>query len=83
MQSWRGFVVGKPQQIHIRLNEEEYKLAQMAYTDRLVVESTGDLIKENGVFVLSNKRGFALYDALNERNKQKRLHSERLHSPIQ
>lgn len=78
-----GFVVGKPQQIQIRLNEEEYKLAQMAYTDRLVVESTGDLIKENGVFVLSNKRGFALYDALNERNKQKRLHSERLHSPIQ
>lgn len=29
-----GFVVGKPQQIQIRLNEEEYKLAQMAYTER-------------------------------------------------
>ena len=32
-----GFVVGKPQQIQIRLNEEEYKLARMAYTERLVV----------------------------------------------
>ena len=64
-----GFVVGKPQQIQIRLNEEEYKLARMAYTDRLVVESTGDLIKDNGVFVLSNKKGFALYDALSECDK--------------
>jgi hypothetical protein len=73
-----GFVVGKPQQIQIRLNEEEYKLAQMAYTDRLVVESTGDLIKENGVFVLSNKIKFALYDTLSD--KQIRLHNERLHS---
>ena len=64
-----GFVVGKPQQIHVRLNEEEYKLARMAYTERLVVESTGDLIKENGVFVLSNKIKFALYDTLSERDK--------------
>ena len=59
-----GFVVGKPQQIHIRLNEEEYKLARMAYIERLVIESIGDLIKENGVFVLTNKNKFALYDAL-------------------
>ncbi|MBF2018508.1 MAG: hypothetical protein IGS23_25595 [Rivularia sp. T60_A2020_040] len=62
-----GFVVGKPQQIQIRLNEEEYKLAQMAYTERLVVESTGDLIKENGIFILSNKRKFALYDTLSDK----------------
>ena len=75
-----GFIVGKPQQIQIRLNEEEYKLAQMAYTDRLVVESTGDLIKENDIFVLSNKREFALYDTLSERDNQLRLHSGRLHS---
>ena len=64
-----GFVVGKPQQIQIRLNEEEYKLAQMAYTEHLVVESTGDLIKDNGIFVLSNKIKFALYDTLSERDK--------------
>ena len=73
-----GFVVGKPQQIQIRLNEEEYKLAQIAYTERLVIESSGDLIKENGVFILSNKIKFALHDALND--KQTRQHNERLHS---
>ena len=78
-----GFVVGKPQQIQIRLNEEEYKLAQMAYTERLVVESTGDLIKDNGIFVLSNKREFALYDALSERDNRLRLHSGQLHSRSQ
>lgn len=66
-----GFVVGKPQQIHVLLNEEEYKLAQMAYTQRLVVEITGDLIKENGVFVLLNKREFVLTDTLSD--KQRRL----------
>ena len=73
-----GFVVGKPQQIQIRLNEEEYKLARMAYTERLVIESAGDLIKENGIFMLSNKIKFALYDTLND--KQTRIPSERLHS---
>ena len=62
-----GFVVGKPQQIQIRLNEEDYILARMAYTERLVIESAGDLIKENGVFVLSNKRKFALYDTLSDK----------------
>ena len=78
-----GFVVGKPQQIQIRLNEEEYKLARMAYTERLVVESTGDLIKDNGIFVLSNKKEFALYDALSERDNRLRLHSGQLHSRSQ
>lgn len=62
-----GFVVGKPQQIQIRLNEEEYKLARMSYTERLVIESAGDLIKKNGVFILSNKRKFALYDTLSDK----------------
>lgn len=73
-----GFVVGKPQQIQIRLNEEEYKLAQIAYTERLVVETAGDLIKENGVFILSNKRKFALYDTLIDKKRalpEKQLHS--------
>jgi hypothetical protein len=73
-----GFVVGKPQQIQIRLNEEEYDLARMAYTERLVIETAGDLIKENGVFILLNKIKFALHDALND--KQTRQHNERLHS---
>ena len=62
-----GFVVGKPQQIQIRLDEEEYKLARMAYTERLVIESAGDLIKENGIFMLSNKIKFALYDTLSDK----------------
>ena len=71
-----GFVVGKPQQIQIRLNEEEYKLARIAYTERLVIESAGDLIKENSVFLLSNKNKFALYDTLN--NKKRVLQNGRL-----
>lgn len=73
-----GFVVGKPQQIQICLNEEEYKLAQMAYTERLVIETAGDLIKENGVFVLSNKSKFSLYDI--SVISPQALHEEQLHS---
>ncbi|MDF5712530.1 MAG: hypothetical protein PUP93_01270 [Rhizonema sp. NSF051] len=32
-----GFVLGKPQEIHTLLNEQEYQLALTAYTERLVL----------------------------------------------
>lgn len=47
-----GFIVGKPQEIHTLVNEEEYQFARMAYTERLAIVCTGDLIKQNGNFVL-------------------------------
>ncbi len=49
-----GFVVGKPQAIHTLVNEQEYQLGRMAYTERLAVVCTGDLTKQNGNFVLLN-----------------------------
>jgi len=59
-----GFVMGKPRHIYTFLRPEEYHLAQIAYAERLAVICVGDLIKENGIFILSNKNRFALYDAL-------------------
>ncbi len=61
-----GFVVGKPQEIYIHLNEEEYYLAQRADNERLAVVCTGDLIKQNGNFILLQPRKFALYDILGD-----------------
>lgn len=58
-----GFVVSKLQKIYLVLNEQEYQLARMAYTERLAVICTGNLIKQNGDFVLSKPSGFALYDS--------------------
>lgn len=65
-----GFVVGKPQEIHILVNSEEYQLAHIAYTERLAVVCTGDLIKQNGNFVLLKPSGFALYDPLSNATPQ-------------
>ncbi len=65
-----GFVVGKPQEIHTLLNEQEYQLARMAYTERLAVVCTGDLTKQNGNFVLLKPSGFALYDTLSDTTAQ-------------
>lgn len=61
-----GFVVGKPRQIHLSLNESEYNLARTAYQERLPVICTGDLIKSNDTFVLSRTSSFTLYDHLTE-----------------
>lgn len=61
-----GFVVGKPQEIHILLNEEEYHLAQKAYDERLAVVCTGDLIKQNENFVLLQPSKFYVYDILSD-----------------
>jgi hypothetical protein len=62
-----GFVVGKPRQIHLSLSESEFNLARTAYHQRLPVVCTGDLIKENDIFVLKRTSSFALYDTLTER----------------
>jgi len=59
-----GFVMGKPRQIHLSLHESEYSSAQIAYQQRLPVVCTGDLIKENGTFVLKSINGFTLDDIL-------------------
>ncbi|MBR8836917.1 MAG: hypothetical protein DSM106950_23655 [Stigonema ocellatum SAG 48.90 = DSM 106950] len=61
-----GFVVGKPQQIHLSLSESEYNQARTAYQERLPVVCTGDLIKDNNTFVLQKTSSFALYDPLTE-----------------
>ncbi|QFS52296.1 hypothetical protein [Nostoc sphaeroides] len=65
-----GFVIGKPQEIHTLFHSEEYQLARMAYTERLAVVCTGDLIKQNGNFVLLKPSGLALYDALSNATPQ-------------
>lgn len=65
-----GFVVSKPQEIQTLLNEQEYHLAHMAYTERLAVVCTGDLIKQNGHFVISKLSRFALYDTLSDATPQ-------------
>lgn len=65
-----GFVVGKPQEIHTLVNSEEYQLARMAYIERLAIVCTGDLIKQNGNFVLLKPSGFALYDPLSNATPQ-------------
>ncbi len=62
-----GFVLGKPRQIYVPLSKPEYDLARTAYQERLPVVCTGDLIKENGAFVLRNSRSFALYDTITKR----------------
>lgn len=62
-----GFVVGKPRQILITLDEEEYNLARMAYNERLLVVCNGTLVKENDFFVLKQVFHFSLYDALTQR----------------
>jgi hypothetical protein len=52
----------------VKLSEEEYQLAQLAYAERLAIVCTGDLIKKNEIFILSKVSKFALYD-----NKQKQV----------
>lgn len=61
-----GFVVGKPRQIHLSLNESEYNLARTAYQERLPVVCTGDLTKSHETFVFKRTSSFTLYDTLTE-----------------
>jgi hypothetical protein len=55
-----GIVVNKLRPIHTKLADRDYILALKAYTERLPVYCTGDLIKENGIFFLKNSHKFRL-----------------------
>jgi len=55
-----GIVVDKLRPIHTQLADHDYILALKAYTERLPIYCTGDLIKENGVFILKNPHHFSL-----------------------
>ncbi|MBD2772569.1 hypothetical protein [Iningainema tapete] len=57
----QGIVVDKLRKIHIQLSEPEYSLALLAYSERLPIICTGDLIKEGDSFVLKNLHNFGLY----------------------
>ncbi|MBD2499393.1 hypothetical protein [Anabaena azotica] len=58
-----GIVVNKLRPIHTQLADRDYILALKAYQERLPVYCTGDLIKENGNFILKNSHNFRLDDA--------------------
>ncbi|WP_377480526.1 MAG: hypothetical protein P2A85_12685 [Microcoleus anatoxicus] len=53
-----GFVVGKLREIHLELRESDYELALKAYEERSAVTCSGDLIKEDGCFVLKHPHIF-------------------------
>jgi len=57
----QGIVVDKLRKIHIQLNKTEYNVALKAYSERLPIICTGDLIKEGDSFLLKNPRNFGLY----------------------
>lgn len=55
-----GVLVDKLQKIQIELIDHEYILALKAYQERAPIYCTGDLIKQNGTFILKNPRNFTL-----------------------
>lgn len=55
-----GIVVNKLRPIHTELASSDYILALKAYQERLPIYCTGDLIKENGRFILKNPHHFNL-----------------------
>lgn len=55
-----GIVVNKLRPIHTELADRDYILALKAYQERLPIYCTGDLIKENGTFILKNPCQFSL-----------------------
>lgn len=57
-----GVIADKLQKIQTSLADKDYILAIKAYQERLPVFCTGDLIKENQVFILKNSRNFTLDD---------------------
>jgi hypothetical protein len=57
-----GVIVDKLRPIHTELADRDYILALKAYQERLPVYCTGDLIKENGTFILKNPHQFILED---------------------
>ncbi len=57
-----GVIVDKLRPIYTELVDRDYILALKAYQERLPVCCTGDLIKENGTFILKNPHQFILDD---------------------
>lgn len=55
-----GVVIDKLQKIKTELNDAYYILAVKAYQERLPIVCTGDLIKDNDIFVLRNVHNFAV-----------------------
>ncbi len=53
-----GFVVGKLREIHLELRESDYQVALKAYEERAAITCSGDLIKEDGFFVLKHPHIF-------------------------
>jgi hypothetical protein len=49
-----SIIVNKLDPIHTELSDRDYILALKAYQQRLPIYCTGDLIKENGTFILKN-----------------------------
>ncbi|MDZ8028787.1 MAG: hypothetical protein RMY36_017750 [Nostoc sp. SerVER01] len=50
----------KLRQIKTELIDHDYILAIKSYQERLPVRCTGDLVKENGIFILKNPRDFQI-----------------------
>jgi len=57
-----GIVVDKLRPIYTKLADRDYILALKAYQERLPAYCTGNLIKENGIFILKNPHKFCLDD---------------------
>lgn len=55
-----GVVVNKLRPIHTELTDRDYILALKSYQERLPIYCTGDLIKENGTFILKNPHELSL-----------------------
>lgn len=55
-----GIVFDKMQKIKVQLANHDYVTAIKAYQERLPVVCTGDLAKENDIFVLKNPRDFKI-----------------------
>ncbi|MBD2167758.1 hypothetical protein H6G04_25555 [Calothrix membranacea FACHB-236] len=55
-----GIIVNKLRPIHTELADRDYILALKAYQERLPIYCTGDLIRENGIFILKHPHKFCL-----------------------
>lgn len=57
-----GVIADQLRKIKTELADKDYILAIKSYQERLPVFCTGDLIKENQVFIVKNTRNFTLDD---------------------
>lgn len=56
-----GVVIDQLRQIKTSLFDRDYIMAIKAYTERLPIRCTGDLVKENNGFILKNSHDLSLY----------------------